>query len=143
MEGRENLANIRVASFFFFSQRVPSLCSAFLRSLISPKEISPGETHSHADGTFPPKPRSLPPLSLSRSFFHSRSIRPFRALSPVLPFCLPPSLSFSPAWLPSYIKQTVSLAALGDIVLIFQHCSTGVMQCAAVDTLHEDLSLLK
>lgn len=88
-----------------------------------------------------PPPPPCPLLSLS--FFHSRSIRPFRALSPVLPFCLPPSLSFSPAWLPSYIKQTVSLAALGDIVLIFQHCRTGVMQRAAVDTLHEDLSLLK
>lgn len=44
---------------------------------------------------------------------------------------------------PSYIKQTVSLAALGDIALIFQHWGTGVMQCAAMDTLHENLSLLK
>lgn len=85
----------------------------------------------------------LPSLSLSLPLFHSRSIRPFRARSPVLPFCLPLSLSLSPASLPSYIKQTVSLAALGDIVLIFQHCRTGVMQRAAVDTLHEDLSPLK
>lgn len=44
---------------------------------------------------------------------------------------------------PSYIKQTVSLAALGDIALIFQRQRTGVMQCAAMDTLHENLSLLK
>lgn len=82
-------------------------------------------------------------LCLFLSLFRSRSIRPFRALSPFSPLCLPPSLSFSPASLPSYIKQTVSLAALGDIALIFQHRRTGVMQCAAVDTLHEDLSLLK
>lgn len=82
----------------------------------------------------------LPSLSLSLSLSHSRSIRPFRALSPILPFCL---CLFLPTSLPSYIKQTVSLAALGDIVLIFQHCRTGVMQCAAVDILHEDLSLLK
>lgn len=117
--------------FFFFSRRAHKLCSAFLRSLISPKEISPGETHSHADGTFPPKPLSL---------FLSRSIRPFRA--PLRSLCLSLSLSFA-ASLPSYIKQTVSLAALGDIALIFQHSGTGVMQCAAMDTLHEDLSLLK
>lgn len=117
--------------FFFFSRRAHKLCSAFLRSLISPKEISPGETHSHADGTFPPTPLSL---------FLSRSIRPFRA--PLRPLCLSLSLSFA-ASLPSYIKQTVSLAALGDIALIFQHSGTGVMQCAAMDTLHEDLSLLK
>lgn len=44
---------------------------------------------------------------------------------------------------PSYIKQTVSLAALGDIALIFQLSVTGVMQCATMDTLHENLSLLK
>lgn len=44
---------------------------------------------------------------------------------------------------PSYIKQAVSLAALGDIALIFQRWGTGVMQCAAMDTLHENLSLLK
>lgn len=44
---------------------------------------------------------------------------------------------------PAYIKQAVSLAALGDIALIFQHWGTGVMQCAAMDTLHENLSLLK
>ncbi len=43
---------------------------------------------------------------------------------------------------PSYIKQTVSLAALGDIALIFQHWGIGVMQCAAMDTLRENLSLL-
>lgn len=44
---------------------------------------------------------------------------------------------------PSYIKQTVSLAALGDIAVIIQHRRNGVMQCAALDTLDEDLSLLK
>lgn len=149
VEGRENLADVRVASFFFFSQRAPSLCSAFLRSLISPKEISPGETHSHADGTFPPKPLSFL-LSLSLCLFLSLSLSFALAPSghlelspPFSPLCLPPSLSFSPASLLSYIKQTVSLAALGDIALIFQHSRTGVMQCAAVDTLHEDLSLLK
>lgn len=131
-KGKENLVDVRLApSFFFFSQRAHKLCSAFLRSLISPKEISPGETHSHADGTFPPKPLSL---------FLSRSIRPFRA--PLRSLCLSLSLSFAVS-LPSYIKQTVSLAALGDIALIFQHSGTGVMQCAAMDTLHEDLSLLK
>lgn len=134
-EGKENLVDARLAPssflFFFSYQRAHKLCSAFLRSLISPKEISPGETHSHADGTFPPKPLSL---------FLSRSIRPFRA--PLRSLCLSLSLSFA-ASLPSYIKQTVSLAALGDIALIFQHSGTGVMQCAAMDTLHEDLSLLK
>lgn len=131
----ENLVDVRLAPsfffFFFFSRRAHKLCSAFLRSLISPKEISPGETHSHADGTFPPKPLSL---------FLSRSIRPFRA--PLRSLCLSLSLSFAASLL-SYIKQTVSLAALGDIALIFQHSGTGVMQCAAMDTLHEDLSLLK
>lgn len=44
---------------------------------------------------------------------------------------------------PSYIKQTVSLAALGDMAVIIQHRRMGVMQCAALDTLDEDLSLLK
>lgn len=54
-------------------------------------------------------------------------------------------LSFYPSCCvaPSYIKQTVNYAALGDIALIFQHCGTGVMQCAAMDTLHMNLSLLK
>lgn len=52
-------------------------------------------------------------------------------------------LSLSYCVVPAYIKRTVSLAALGDMALIFQRCRTGVMQCAAIDTLHEDLSLLK
>lgn len=69
--------------------------------------------------------------SLYRSFFlfPSRHL----VLSHSLSYCV----------VPAYIKQTVSLAALGDMALIFQRCRTGVMQCAAMDTLHEDLSLLK
>lgn len=63
----------------------------------------------------------------------SRSAGPFKA----------PLLALLCCVAPSYIKQTVSLAALGDTALIIQHCRMGVMQCAALDTLHEDLSLLK
>lgn len=69
------------------------------------------------------------------SLYRSFSLFPSGHL--VLPF------SFFCCVAPSYIKQTVSLAALGDIALIFQHWGTGVMQCAAMDTLHENLSLLK
>lgn len=111
-----------IGDSFLLSSRVCGLSSAFLRSLISRKEISPGETHSHADDTF------------AREFLsRSRSIGPFSA--PLLtPFC---------CVAPSYIKQTVSLAALGDMAVIIQHRRMGVMQCAALDTLDEDLSLLK
>lgn len=73
------------------------------------------------------------------SLYRSFSLVPSGHL--VLPFSL--SLSLFCCVAPAYIKQTVSLAALGDIALIFQHCRTGVMQCAAMDALHEDLSLLK
>lgn len=111
-----------IGDMFLLSSRACGLSYAFLRSLISQKEISLGETHSNADGTFA---REL--LSLSRSS------RPFSA----------PLLTLFCCVAPSYIKQTVSLAALGDTALIIQQHRMGVMQCAALDTLHEDLSLLK
>lgn len=41
-----------IGDLFLLSSRAWGLSSAFLRSLISRKEISPGEIHSHADGTF-------------------------------------------------------------------------------------------
>lgn len=66
-----------------------------------------------------------------------RSFSLFPSCHLVLPFSLFCCVA------PAYIKQAVSLAALGDIALIFQHWGTGVMQCAAMDTLHENLSLLK
>lgn len=127
-EGKRDLVDGRLVPsfFFFFFHGAHGLCSAFLRSLISPKEISPGETHSHADGTIPLEPLSL---LLSLPLFPSDHL-----VLPFSPFC---------CVAPSYIKQTVRLAALGDIALIFQHWGTGVMQCAAMDTLHENLSLLK
>lgn len=68
---------------------------------------------------------------------HYRSFSLFPSGHLVLPFSLFCYVA------PSYIKQTVSLAALGDIALIFQHWGTGVMQSAAMDTLQENLSLLK
>lgn len=111
-----------IGDLFLLSSSACRLSSAFLRSLISQKEISPGETHSHADGTF-----ALELLSLSSSG------GPFSA----------PHLALFCRVAPSYIKQTVSLAALGDMALIIQHHRTGVMLCAALDTLHKDLSLLK
>lgn len=111
-----------IGDSFLLSGRPCGLSSAFLRSLISQKEISPGETHSHADGTFAWEVLLL-----------SRSAGPFSV--PLLaPFC---------CVAPSYIRQTVSLAALGDMAVIIQHRRMGVMQCAALDTLDEDLSLLK
>lgn len=65
-----------------------------------------------------------------------------RALVPVGPFSAPLLAPFCFV-APSYIKQTVSLAALGNIAVIIQHCRMGVMQYASPDTLDEDLSLLK
>lgn len=73
-EGERELVDGRlIPSFFFLFHGAHSLFSGFLRSLISPKEISPGETHSHADGTIPPEPLSLF-LSLSIRHFNARSL---------------------------------------------------------------------
>lgn len=70
------------------------------------------------------------------SLYRSFSLLPSGHL--VLPFSL--SFAVSP---PPILSKRFTSQPLGDIALIFQHWGTGVMRCAAMDTLHENLSLFK
>lgn len=102
--------------------RWTTLCSGFLRSLISEKR-SPWVEFIHMQMAL-----FLRSIYRSSSFnFFFLSIRSFRAI-------------FS-CRAPSYIRQTVSFTALGDITIIFQPRERGLTRWA-LDPWQENLSFL-